>query len=313
MQHIREIQQIARAEDIEFSKLKASTTAVIRNMFVFTADETGIKRFEKLLGITPKAAQSLDDRRLYIISMMNRRKMSLNELTAMLSNYSEGLELLNDVANMEMIIAINTDAGSLATMNSIIDEILPLNIYFEFSLQRETVIKYRMEDLIFMAFEPAAGETEYCNFDNNRSQIEKAGYIQSITGFSYTNDNPIAGQMVCGLECCLAMQAPLETQESVLLIQTDQSSITTPIPPCSEDLTVIGNDPPFELQEDVVLTQTDQSSAITPVLPCGGNMEPIGGDPPHETQESAVMVQDGAREAINQYKVCGTDYAREEE
>ena len=137
IKQIKDIQQIAKAEDIEFTKLNTSITEVIRNMFVFTADETGVKRFEKLLGITPKAAQSLDDRKIYIISMMNRRKMSLEELTAMLSNYSEGIRLINDMSNFEMIVEINTDAGSLETINSIIDEILPLNIYFEFALQRE--------------------------------------------------------------------------------------------------------------------------------------------------------------------------------
>ena len=68
IKQIKDIQQIAKAEDIEFTKLNTSITEVIRNMFVFTADETGVKRFEKLLGITPKAAQSLDDRKIYYIN-----------------------------------------------------------------------------------------------------------------------------------------------------------------------------------------------------------------------------------------------------
>lgn len=95
IRQIKEIQQIARAEDLEFEKLKAVTTQVIRNMFVFTADETGVKRFEKVFKITPKASQSLEDRKAYILSMMNPgRKMSLSELTAMLSNYSEGIGVI---------------------------------------------------------------------------------------------------------------------------------------------------------------------------------------------------------------------------
>jgi hypothetical protein len=277
IKQIKEIQQIAKAEDIEFSKLNVSINEVIRNMFVYTADESGVQRFEKILGIKPKAAQSIDDRKIYILSIMNRRKMSLQELTAMLSNYSEGLTLLNNISNMEMIVEINTDAGSLEILNQIIDEILPLNIYFEFALQRETVIKYKIEDLIFMAFEPAAAETEYCNFNNNITENKETGYIQSIAGFSYVNDTPIAGQMVCGLECCLAMQAPFETQESVVAIETTQNSTTTPVMACSDDIAAIGNDPPFELQE------------------------------------SAVAVQMGAQTTTNDLMMCGTDYAREED
>lgn len=276
IKQIKEIQQIAKAEDIEFSKLNVSINEVIRNMFVFTANETGVQRFEKLLGIKPKAAQSLDDRKIYILSMMNRRKMSLSELMTMLSNYSEGITILSNIANMEMIVEINTDAGSLDMLNSIIDEILPLNIYFMFAMQRETVIKYRIEDLIFMAFEPAAADTEYCSFENNITNVEEIGYTQNVDGFFYTHNSPIAGQLICGLECCLAMQASLETLESVISIGAAQDGFITPMRACSESMEAIGEASLFELSESV------------------------------------VEVQEGAAEAVNTLKVCGTDYAREE-
>lgn len=310
MKQIKEIQQIARAEDIEFYKLKAATDKVIRNMFVYTADELGVKRFEKILGITPKAAQSMDDRKIYIISMMNRRKMSLSELTAMLSNYSEGIELINDMSNMEMIVAINTDAGSLDTLNNIIDEILPMNIYFEFSLQRETVIKYKLEDLIFMAFEPAAAETEFCNFDNNITQTGKTDYVQSVAGFSFVNPISTAGQIVCGLEYCLAMQAHYEVQEGAISIETDIGGTETPLKVCN-DAAVLGQDPPFEMKESKTEIETAQSGSTTPIHSCD-DMAVLGSDPPFEMQQSTVEVQQSQTQAANMPIMCGTDYAREE-
>lgn len=309
MKQIKEIQQIAKAEDIEFSKLKLLANEVIQNMFVFTANELGVQRFERILGIKPKAAQSLEDRKIYILSMMNRRKMSLSELTAMLSNYSEGIELINDFSTMEMIVTINTDAGSLETLNNIIDEILPMNIYFEFALQREINFKYKLEDLIFMAFEPAAAETEYCNFDNNITQIEKAGYTHSVTGFSFINPISAAGQMVCGLEYCLAMQAPFELQEGITTIETMGESIITPLRAC-DAAEVLGEDPPFELQEAAAAVETAGTGSTTPVRMC--NDPVLGGDPPFEMQESAVQVQQSQTQAANIPMLCGTDYAREE-
>ena len=54
IQQIREIQQIANAEDIEFSKLNRAIDRVIKNMFIFTSDETGVARFEAILGIIHK-------------------------------------------------------------------------------------------------------------------------------------------------------------------------------------------------------------------------------------------------------------------
>lgn len=313
IKQIKDIQQIAKAEDIEFSKLNTSINEVIRNMFVFTANETGVQRFEKLLGIKPKAAQSLDDRKIYILSMMNRRKMSLSELMTMLSNYSEGITILNDIANMEMIIEINTDAGSLDMLNRIIDEILPLNIYFMFAMQRETVIKYRIEDLILVAFEPAAADTEYCNFDNNITERKETGYIQSVGGFSFVHeDNRISGQAVCGVECCLALQAPYELQEGVITIGTAAESIETPVMPCGDDLAVIGEDPPFETRESVISIETAGNGTTTPVTACGDNTAAIGEDPPFEMQESVAALQMGTEAAINGLMMCGTDYAREE-
>lgn len=313
IKQIKEMQQIAKAEDIEFSKLNVSINKVIRNMFVFTADETGVMRFEKLLGIKPKAAQSLDDRKIYILSMMNRRKMSLSELMAMLSNYSEGITILNDIANMEMIVEINTDAGSLDMLNKIIDEILPLNIYFMFAMQRETVIKYRIEDLIFMAFEPAAADTEYCNFDNNITERKETGYIQNVGGFSFVHEeNPISGQAVCGVECCLGLQAPFELQEGAIAVETAAESIETPVMPCSDDLTVIGEYAPFETRESVISIETAGNGTITPVAACGDNTAAVGTDPPFEMQESAAALQMNKEAATNGLMMCGTDYAREE-
>ena len=89
IKQIKEMQQIAKAEDIEFSKLNVSINKVIRNMFVFTADETGVMRFEKLLGIKPKAAQSLDDRKIYILSMMNRRKMTNGDVIQLFGGHHD--------------------------------------------------------------------------------------------------------------------------------------------------------------------------------------------------------------------------------
>jgi len=56
IRNIREIQQIATSEDIEFSKLKANMVRILENMFILTADELGISRFENMLKIIPEKA-----------------------------------------------------------------------------------------------------------------------------------------------------------------------------------------------------------------------------------------------------------------
>ncbi len=130
IKQIEEIKQIALAEDIEFSKLNVSIDRVIRNMFILTADKTGIQKFEHLFGIIPKASQSLEERRAIILFQANRRKMSLSELHAMLSGYLPGVQFVIDKKKMKLVVTIGVDAGNVEILRNTIDEILPLNVYF---------------------------------------------------------------------------------------------------------------------------------------------------------------------------------------
>lgn len=133
VKQIKEIQQIAKAEDIEFAKLNASTKKVIQNMFVITADEAGVRRFEKLLGIKPKAAQSLEDRKMYIISKTNNRKMSISELEVMLAQWCKSVRLLCDANAGEIIVQIEESTISIDMIDRMLEEILPVNVYYSFT------------------------------------------------------------------------------------------------------------------------------------------------------------------------------------
>lgn len=133
IKQIREIQQIAKAEDIEFSKLNIAIKQVIKNMFLFTADETGVQRLEKLLGIKPKKTQSLEERKIVIETKIFQGEISLGKLQDMLQGYSQGIRLLSHMQECELEVITNEDVISKDIIYKIVDEILPLNIYFEVS------------------------------------------------------------------------------------------------------------------------------------------------------------------------------------
>ena len=60
LQPILELRQIAdTAEQPEFDALWQALETLLSNQFVETADESGIARFERVLGITPRAAADL--------------------------------------------------------------------------------------------------------------------------------------------------------------------------------------------------------------------------------------------------------------
>jgi len=130
---IKEIQQIARAEDKEFDKLKSIAGNVANNMFISSADEAGVSRFEKMLGIMPAKSQTLGERKLFILSQMRQGKISLGKLQDMLQEYSKGIRLLSHMEECELEVITGEDTVNGDVLYKIVDEILPLDICFDVS------------------------------------------------------------------------------------------------------------------------------------------------------------------------------------
>lgn len=68
----------------------------------------------------------------------------------------------------------------------------------------------------------------------------------------------------------------------------------------------------IETQESVVNIETATEAETTPIRTCGEENAIIGEDTPFTMAESAVTVQEDVTAAVTQLKICGTDYAREE-
>lgn len=131
---IKEIQQIAKAGDLEVEKLDMEIKRVESNMFFFSADGEGIKRFERLLGIPQNDTRSLEERKAYIFYMANRKKMSLTELEKTIHNYQKELCLTPDYNKDELVVTICESVNDLKVIYEILDELLPLQVYVFFAL-----------------------------------------------------------------------------------------------------------------------------------------------------------------------------------
>lgn len=68
---IAEFQQIAVAENPEFDELKGCLTRLLNDGFVKDSTEYGVKRWEYILNIIPGADDTLDDRKVKILSLLN--------------------------------------------------------------------------------------------------------------------------------------------------------------------------------------------------------------------------------------------------
>lgn len=66
-----EFQGIAGAEQPEFENAWAAVDDLLNNQFITTAGNLGLSRWEKILGITPKGTDTLDDRRFRVLTRLN--------------------------------------------------------------------------------------------------------------------------------------------------------------------------------------------------------------------------------------------------
>ena len=85
MQEYKEIAVALNAENPEFDLLLKDATDVLDNEYITTADEKGIKRFEKLLGILPEEDDTLESRRakvlvLWFVSLPYTMRMLIKRL-----------------------------------------------------------------------------------------------------------------------------------------------------------------------------------------------------------------------------------------
>lgn len=98
MRDFHEIKNIMSSEQEEIDMLWKSSEDVLREQFITTASETGIKHWESALNIKPKATETLEERRFAILTKMNQ------ELPYTLTKLKEKLTTICGAGNFEVDI-----------------------------------------------------------------------------------------------------------------------------------------------------------------------------------------------------------------
>lgn len=71
LKEYKEITETFKTEDLELKSIWESADKIIKNRFISTMDESGIKRLEKMLNIQSFASDTLEERRFRILSLWN--------------------------------------------------------------------------------------------------------------------------------------------------------------------------------------------------------------------------------------------------
>lgn len=127
-----DISQTLSAEEPEFVLLWNAAEQVLKNEFISTADEYGISRFEKLLGIFPSSEDTLESRRSkvqtrWISTTPYTMRAFLQKLIALCgkSNFRVTKYYMEYLVDVEISVTLY---GQVLELEKLIDMMFPCNI-----------------------------------------------------------------------------------------------------------------------------------------------------------------------------------------
>lgn len=125
---IGEFQQIAVAENPEFNEMAACLTRLLNDSFVKDATEYGVKRWESILNIIPNPGETLDDRKVKILGLLNMTlpytyKMLDGVVASILDDYT--MYIRGYTLTLETVFKSDNEYRDI---NSLFEQVVPKNL-----------------------------------------------------------------------------------------------------------------------------------------------------------------------------------------
>jgi hypothetical protein len=136
---IREFKAIATAEDPELTDLWAEIENAFNDQYVVDATVNGVKRYESILKIVPKATETLEDRKFRILAKYNEQlpytyRALVERLNTLCGEAGYSLEVdipgYTVTVRVELIVKNQFDA-----VDDLLENIVPMNMVIDLSLR----------------------------------------------------------------------------------------------------------------------------------------------------------------------------------
>ncbi len=132
-----EYQGLTAGEQPEFERAWDRADELLDNQFVLTAGNLGLSRWEEILGIVPKATDTLDDRRFRVLTRLNEKlPYTLPQLQKILQilcgegNFSAEME----AETYELIVKIGLAAKqNFRDVEALLERVSPENLIINLS------------------------------------------------------------------------------------------------------------------------------------------------------------------------------------
>ena len=154
LRDIYEFQKICSAGDIELDSLRESLAETVGDNFVRSLSESGCTRWEKILKLTPKATDSMEDRRFRIHSALNRDiPYTMRGLDQQLFTLcgADGYSADLDADNYSITVKVALTAKEqFEDVRKLLAQVLPANILAKVTLkynQHATLGAFKHEQL----------------------------------------------------------------------------------------------------------------------------------------------------------------------
>ena len=138
LRNLKEFQEIAKAEEPEIRLLLNAIDNTLDNMFIETADENGIKRFESIMGLYPEVGDTLETRKFKALVKWSDEvpytEEVLNSLLAVLCG--EGSFTVKvDYAKYTLVVKLAlASEDNVQAVKELLDRVVPANMITKVTL-----------------------------------------------------------------------------------------------------------------------------------------------------------------------------------
>lgn len=127
-----EFQASMAGEQPEFERAWQSVDTLLEDQFVFTAGKPGLSRWEQILGIVPRSAESLEDRRLRVLGRLNEElPYTLTRLREILQALCGEGTFTAEIPSGQYVLTVQLDytvRNKLADVRAVLHRVCPENL-----------------------------------------------------------------------------------------------------------------------------------------------------------------------------------------
>ena len=138
IQEYAEIKAIIDAEQVDVVETWIDIESVMNDQFIRDATENGVKRWEAILKITPKATYTLDERKFNILTRLNEQlPFTIESLKRALTSMcgEDGYTLKLDHKKYVLAIKLSLlNENNIETIKQLLKRMVPANIIISVSL-----------------------------------------------------------------------------------------------------------------------------------------------------------------------------------